>query len=242
MSRIDGRSPHQLRPVRFEVGYSTFSEGSALVEFGQTRVLCNATIEESVPRWFADSDRAGGWITAEYAMLPRATQQRSPRETRGPRGRTQEIQRLIGRSLRQAVNLELLGERTVIVDCDVLQADGGTRTAAITGGYVALLKALNPLIQEGRFSSEVLRAPVAAVSVGICDGVPLVDLCYEEDVTADVDANVVMNGAGELIEFQGTGENKTFTRRELTALLDLAEGGVQELICLQQDAVAETTS
>lgn len=233
--RIDGRNPAELRPLEITTGYMEFAEGSALITCGKTRVLCAATIEKSVPPWMAG--RGTGWVTGEYAMLPRSTQTRTQRETKGISGRSQEIQRLVGRSLRAAVDLALLGERMVIVDCDVLQADGGTRTASITGGYVALALALQQLIHQGELSPQVLCAPVAAVSVGIVAGQPMLDLCYEEDSRAEVDFNVVMNANDEYIEVQGTAEGKPFNRALLDELLSLAQGGIKQLLLAQQRAL-----
>jgi ribonuclease PH len=194
--------------------------------------LCNATVEEQVPSWLAGRGR--GWVTAEYALLPRSTHRRTSRETHGLRGRTQEIRRLIGRSLRMAVDLDSLGERQVIVDCDVIQADGGTRTASITGGYVALALALQTLLRAGAIPERVYRTPVAAVSVGIVDGEPMLDLCYEEDRRADADLNVVMTGAGQYVEVQGTAEGAPFVRAEMERLFDLAETGIGQLLALQR--------
>ncbi len=205
-----------------------------MIEVGRTRVICAATVEERVPRWLRDQNQ--GWVTAEYAMLPRSTHQRTPRETRGPRDRTQEIRRVIGRSLRAGVDLTLLGERTVTVDCDVIQADGGTRTASITGGYVALAIALRKLIKGGLLAPTVLGAPIAAVSVGVVQNELLLDLNYDEDSQAQVDFNVVMNGAGKYVEIQGTAEHGAFSREELEQLLGLAEGGLAELFKLQRKA------
>lgn len=233
--RIDGRNPAELRPLEITTGYMEFAEGSALITCGKTRVLCAATIEKSVPPWMAG--RGTGWVTGEYAMLPRSTQTRTQRETKGISGRSQEIQRLVGRSLRAAIDLTLLGERMVIVDCDVLQADGGTRTASITGGYVALALALQQLIHQGELSPQVLCAPVAAVSVGIVAGQPMLDLCYEEDSRAEVDFNVVMNANDEYIEVQGTAEEKPFNRALLDELLSLAQGGIKQLLLAQQRAL-----
>jgi ribonuclease PH len=206
---------------------------------GATKVLCNVTVEESVPGWMRAQGIEGGWVTAEYALLPRSTHYRTPRETSGLRGRTQEIRRLIGRSLRGAVNLESLGERTCIVDCDVIQADGGTRTAAVTGGYVALAIALGKLIRGGLLPAEVLETAVAAVSVGVVGDRPVLDLCYEEDSIAEVDVNVVMNAAGEFIEVQGTAEGAPFSRARLDELLDLAQGGIGRLLAIQQAVLDE---
>ncbi len=233
--RPDGRQPDELRPVRFTLDYTDYAEGSVLVEMGRTRVLCNASVEEAVPLWLKGQGR--GWLTAEYSLLPRATHKRSPRETSGPRGRTHEIQRLIGRSLRAAVDLDHLGERQIIVDCDVLQADGGTRTAAITGGYVAVALALKRLVQKGVLPATGLRAPVTAVSVGVVGGEPRLDLNYDEDVAAEVDFNVVMTGTGEFIEIQGTAERRPFSLATLHTLLSLAQAGIQTLLAQQQAAL-----
>ncbi|MFN2281873.1 MAG: ribonuclease PH [Anaerolineales bacterium] len=234
MNRIDGRKPDQLRTVSFKLDYVEYPEGSVLISAGKTRVLCNVTVQDGVPPWLDQPDSTRGWITAEYALLPRSTNTRVSRETSGLRGRTQEIKRLIGRSLRAGFDLDLLGKRTLIVDCDVLQADGGTRTAAITGGYLALALALRILVERGEVPGEVFRAPVAAVSVGLLDGKPVLDLNYQEDSRADADLNVVMNTRKEFIEIQGTGEGDTFTRDQLDLLLDLAEKGIQELLEFQQ--------
>ncbi len=234
MPRFDGRQPDALRPVSMITDYVIYPEGSVLIAMGGTKVLCNVTIQENVPRWKEYQGISGGWVTAEYALLPRATHRRTAREINGLRGRTQEIQRLIGRSLRAAVDLEQLGARTCLVDCDVLQADGGTRTAAVTGGYVALVLALQGLVQAGNLTPAVFRAPVAAVSVGLVDGQPLLDLGYEEDVRAEADVNVVMNAEGEFIEIQGTAEGAPFARGHLESLLDLAEKGIAELLEVQQ--------
>jgi ribonuclease PH len=229
--RIDGRTPAQLRPVRFTPGYVDYPEGSVLVEIGKTRVLCNVTIQESVPDWMIG--RGQGWMTAEYAMLPRATHTRSQRETKGPSARSQEIKRLIGRSLRAAVDLNLLGERTLLLDCDVIQADGGTRTASITGGYVAIAIALKKLIANGSIPATALKAPIAAVSVGIVNERACLDLCYLEDSRAEVDMNVVMTAEGKYIEIQGTAEGQPFVRAQLDELTSLAETGIKELVRLQ---------
>lgn len=228
-SRADGRAIDELRPVRITRGFTTNPAGSVLVEFGNTRVMCTASIEFGVPRFKKDSGE--GWLTAEYAMLPASTAERNPRESmRGKvKGRTHEISRLIGRSLRAAVDLSQLGENTINIDCDVLQADGGTRTAAITGAYVALADAIAVLSDAGVVPGTPLREPVAAVSVGLVDGQPLLDLPYEEDVRAEVDMNVVMTTAGKFVEIQGTGEETEFTREELGAMLDLAEEGIKQL-------------
>ena len=232
--RTDGRKAGDLRPVEIETGYVIYPEGSVLISMGRTRVLCNASLEEGVPRWMKLQNIPGGWITAEYSLLPRSTHTRTLRENSGLSGRTQEIRRLIGRSLRAAVDLRLLGERTITVDCDVIQADGGTRTAAITGGYVALGIALRRLVASGKTHAEILKSPVAAVSAGVVRGEPLLDLCYEEDSAADVDVNIVMNASGEFIEVQGTAEGAPFSRSVLNRLLDLAEGGIGQLLEVQQ--------
>ena len=230
--RHDARAIDQLRPVVLTPGYVDYPEGSVLITVGRTRVLCNVSVEEGLPRWRQAQGRQG-WLTAEYAMLPRATHTRRNRETRGLRGRTQEIRRLIGRSLRAALNLELLGDIQLTVDCDVLQADGGTRTAAVTGGYVAVALALQQLIAQGALSPEVIRVPVAAVSVGLVDGQLLLDLDYREDSHAEVDGNVVMTAEGEFVEAQFTAEGRTVSRAELDALLDLAHAGIEQLLDIQ---------
>ena len=232
--RMDGRANDQLRPVRMTPGYVIYPEGSVLIEMGETRVICNVSIEDGAPRWKEKKGLPGGWVTGEYALLPRSTQVRTERETRGLRGRTQEIKRLIGRSLRAAVDLEKLGRRTFIVDCDVIQADGGTRSAAITGGYVALKMALLTLIEAGEVPPNVFQSPVAAVSVGLVDGAALLDLCYTEDAAAESDVNVVMNAKGEFIEVQGTAEGDPFPRGILDDMLDLAQKGIDELLEIQQ--------
>lgn len=232
-TRPDGRIPRELRRISLSPGYMPYAEGSCLVETGATRVICSASVDSGVPRWLKGKKK--GWVTAEYSMLPRATNERVPREVgRGrPSGRTQEIQRLIGRSLRAITDLPALGERSIIVDCDVLQADGGTRTASITGAYVALAEAVTGLEEEGALKSSPLTDSVAAVSVGIVGGTPCLDLDYAEDSTAQVDMNVVMTGAGRLIEVQGTAETATFDRAQLDELLDLATSGISELTALQ---------
>lgn len=235
--RIDGRRTDQLRPTTLEVGYTRWAEGSVLITQGETAVLCNASVEERLPAWLQRENAGRGWITAEYSMLPRSTTTRTPRETT-PQARTQEIRRLIGRSLRAAVNLDLLGRRQIIVDCDVLQADGGTRTASVTGGYVALALALRRLSAVGSVPPEVLLPPIAAVSTGVVDGEPLLDLCYAEDLRAEVDMNVVMTGEGRFVELQGTAEGRPFDRAMLGRLLDLAAGGIGELLRLQRAALA----
>lgn len=231
------RHPDQLRDVTLDRESSPFAEGSCLVRFGRTEVLCTASVEEDVPGWRKGSGE--GWVTAEYAMLPRSTQTRSPRERGRVGGRTQEIQRLIGRSLRAAMDLEALGERMIIVDCDVLVADGGTRTAAITGGAVALADACRRLVAGGLLDTTPMRESVAAISVGIVDRQPRLDLEYVEDVRADVDMNVVMLESGGFVEVQGTGEHGTFSRDELDHLLDLASDGVRRLFALQHEALID---
>jgi len=237
MPRTDSRAPDQLRPVRIQTGYLLTAEGSALIEIGNTRVLCAATVEDTVPQFLRGSGK--GWVTAEYSMLPRATAQRSPREiNKGrPSGRTMEIQRLIGRSLRAVTDLGALGERTVIVDCDVLQADGGTRTASVTGAYVALALAVRTLTQFEVIKTSPLREPVAAVSVGIVGGVPLLDLCYEEDSRAEVDMNVVMTGGGRFVELQATAEQTPYGEEQLQDLLSLARSGIRQLLAEQAKVI-----
>lgn len=230
--RGDGRALDALRPVAMTPGYVIHPEGSVLIEMGQTRVLCNATVEDRVPRWRISSGH--GWITAEYALLPRATEERTQRETNGLRGRTQEIRRLIGRSLRMAVDLRHLGQRQIILDCDVIQADGGTRTAAVTGGYVALVLALRQLIAREVVPPAVLRRQVAAISVGVVGGEAMLDLCYEEDKRAQADLNIVMTDAGEYVELQGTAERAPFDRGMMDQLLDLAETGIEQLLAAQR--------
>lgn len=234
MSRNDGRGNDQLRPVSIVPDYVEFPEGSVLISIGKTRVLCNVSVENNVPVWMDQEEFTRGWITAEYALLPRSTTTRVKRETRGLSGRTQEIKRIIGRSLRAAFDLDLLGSRTLIVDCDVLQADGGTRTAAITGGYAALSMAIHKLVDQGDIPAEVSLSPVAAISVGLIDGQPVLDLDYSEDSRADADLNIVMNLAGEYIEIQGTGEGATFSRDMLDELLDYAAKGIQDLFIIQE--------
>jgi ribonuclease PH len=237
MTRPDDRHPEQLRPITFETEFSRWAEGSVLARFGHTHVLCNVTIENSLPPWLRYAEDRHGWLTAEYAMLPRSTHQRTRREQRWPRGRTQEISRLIGRSLRQSLHLKLLGDRTLIVDCDVLQADGGTRTAAVCGGWVAVQLALQPLIFAGELPQNVLARQIAAVSAGIVDGAARLDLAYEEDAAAAVDINVVMTGEGELVEIQGTAEGAPFSRDQLASMLDLSAAGIQHIAVLQRAAL-----
>lgn len=234
-TRPDGRRPDELRPIRFVLDYVDYPEGSVLVEWGRTRVLCNVTFQEGVPRWLAGSGQ--GWLTAEYALLPRSTHTRTPRENGITGGRAQEIRRFIGRSLRAALDLSRLGEYTLIVDCDVLQADGGTRTAAVTGGYVAVARALQRLSATGRVPPDLIRYPVAAVSVGVVGEEVRLDLCYEEDSQADVDLNVVMTGEGRYIEVQGTAERSPFSPTLLDEMLALARKGIAELIAAQEEAL-----
>lgn len=234
MPRPDGRKANELRPLRITPGYMDYPEGSALIEMGKTRVVCAVSVENQVPRWLVGQNQ--GWLTAEYAMLPRATHTRSQRETT-PGARSQEIRRLIGRSLRAAVDLRLIGERTLNVDCDVLQADGGTRTAAITGAYVAVAIALDKMIRSKDASPRALKTAIAAVSVGIVGGEPVLDLNYAEDSRAEVDFNVVMTAEGNFVEVQGTGEGATFSRAQMNTLLDLAKQGINELLEVQQQTL-----
>jgi ribonuclease PH len=240
-ARADSRAPNQLRPIRFLNHIAPYATGSTLIEWGNTRVICGVTVEETVPRWMKEQNVTGGWITAEYSMLPYSTLTRKQRDISKGKidGRSQEIQRLIGRAMRSAVDLEKIGPRTIWVDCDVLQADGGTRTAAITGAYVALALAVKKLQSQGKLAAEInpLANAVAAVSVGMIGGQPLLDLCYTEDVAATVDMNIVMTAKGEFIELQGTGEEATFTDTELSAMLGLARSGIKELLALQQAAI-----
>ncbi len=237
--RADGRSANQLRPIRFQNHIAPHATGSTLVEWGNTRVICGVTVEEIIPRWMKEQKVPGGWLTAEYSMLPYSTLDRKPRDvTKGKLdGRSSEIQRLIGRSIRAALDLQKVGERTVWIDCDVLQADGGTRTAAITGAFVALSLAIKKLMDDKKITQNPILSPVAAVSIGIVDGQPLLDLCYTEDVAASVDMNLVMNSAGEFIELQGSGEEATFSESQLAALLALGKSGIKELLVAQQMAL-----
>lgn len=237
--RSGGRGASDARPLRLTPGFVATAEGSVLIEVGHTRVLCNATVENGVPGWLRNSGR--GWVTAEYGMLPRATLTRTPRESERGKigGRTHEIQRLIGRSLRSVVDMKVLGERTVILDCDVLQADGGTRTAAITGACTALALALGKLVQAGTLKESPLREMVAATSVGIVDGRVLLDLAYEEDARAEVDMNVVMTASGGLVETQATAEKATYSRAQLNEMLDVSEAGIRELLQAQQACLKE---
>ena len=233
--RADGRKPDQLRPISFITDFVQYPAGSVLVTWGKTRVLCNLTIQDGVPNWLAGQGR--GWMTAEYALLPQSTHTRTPRETSGLKGRTQEIRRLIGRSLRMAVDLSLIGERTLLLDCDVIQADGGTRVASVTGGYIALALGLNPLIQANVVPKEALRSPIGAVSVGIVESQPLLDLNYAEDSQADVDLNIVMTSDNRFIEIQGTAEGKPFSKDDLGKMLTLAEKGIREIITKQSELI-----
>lgn len=237
MIRCDNRAAGEMRPVRIETDYLLTAEGSALIEVGNTRVLCAATVEDTVPQWMRGSGR--GWVTAEYSMLPRATAERTAREVNKgkPSGRTQEIQRLIGRSLRSVVDMNALGERTIIVDCDVIQADGGTRTASITGAYVALALAIAKLRQFGALAKSPLTGAVAATSVGIVGGIAMLDLCYDEDSHAEVDMNVVITGAGQFVEIQATAERSAFGDEHLAELLKLARAGAAALFDVQKKAI-----
>ena len=237
MKRADGRAYDELRPVRIIPGYQSFAEGSVLIELGKTQVLCSVSVEDRVPGFLRG--QGTGWITAEYAMLPRSTVTRTPRDSSLGRvaGRSQEIQRFIGRSMRAVVDLVALGERTLTIDCDVLQADGGTRTAAVTGAYVALYQAMETMVNIGVISSMPLKSPVAATSVGIVHGYKFLDLCYDEDFRAEVDFNVVMTGQGEFVEVQGTAEAKPFNREAMDFLIELAEKGIKELFQVQKAAL-----
>ena len=239
INRIDGRAPSQLRPTRITPSFTMHAEGSVLIEAGQTRVICTASVEDRVPPFLRNTGK--GWVTAEYGMLPRATSTRTQREASAGKvgGRTQEIQRLIGRSLRSVTRLPDLGERTIWIDCDVIQADGGTRTAAITGGFVALVLALKHMRSKGIIRALPVSDYVAAISVGVVHGTPMIDLAYEEDSNADVDMNVVKTGGGQFIEVQGTAEGLPFERSVLDALLGLADAGVQELVALQRSVVGD---
>jgi len=239
--RADGRSPSQLRPLRFQNHIAPNATGSTLIEWGSTRVICGVMVEENVPRWMKEQKVAGGWLTAEYSMLPYSTLERKPRDISKGKldGRSSEIQRLIGRSIRAAIDLEKLGARTICVDCDVLQADGGTRTAAITGAFVALSIAIRRLLANGKLAENPILHGVAAVSTGIVGGRTLLDLCYTEDVAATVDFNLVMNSAGEFIELQGSGEEATFSEKQLAELLALGKSGIRELLAAQEKALAQ---
>jgi ribonuclease PH len=236
--RPSGRHPNQLRDIRFTRNYTMHAEGSVLVEFGHTKVLCTASVEERVPRWM--KGKGTGWVTAEYGMLPRSTSERMGREAaRGKQGgRTMEIQRLIGRSLRAAIDMEALGEIMITLDCDVIQADGGTRTASISGAWIALHNAIDGLIRQGKLENSPLLSPVASVSVGMFKGTPVLDLDYAEDSTAETDMNVIMNADGGFIEIQGTAETAPFSGDEMNAMLDLARKGISEILEHQQDAIS----
>ena len=234
MARPDGRSDDELRPLSFHRDFVDTCAGSVLVSFGRTRVLCTASISDGVPRWMANTGK--GWVTAEYSMLPGSSSERIRRRTSG---RTQEIQRLIGRSLRAVVDMEVLGEREIVIDCDVLQADGGTRTASITGGYIALHDAITRLIQSGELAANPITTEAAAISVGVCDGTPVLDLPYIEDSAAEVDMNVVMDGNGNFIEIQGTAEGAVFDRARLDQMLDLAAGGIATITEAQRGLLSE---
>jgi len=238
-SRTDGRRPADLRPIRITPGFNAYAEGSCLIEVGETRIICTASTEDRVPPFL--KGKGSGWVSAEYAMIPRANRQRTPRDVAKPAGgRTVEIQRLIGRSLRSVVSMEHLGERTIWLDCDVIQADGGTRTAAITGAYVALVQALAKLKADNLVKKWPLLDLLAAVSVGVVQGRPCLDLCYDEDSAAAVDMNVVMTGDGRLVEIQGTAEGDPFTRAQMDELVDLAAGGIRRLFDLQREALKDT--
>ena len=236
--RADGRQPDELRPITFQRDFTDMSAGSVLVTFGRTRVLCTASVEDDVPRWMRGSGK--GWVTAEYSMLPGSSPERIRREVKDgkPSGRTQEIQRLIGRSLRSVCDMKVLGEKSIMIDCDVLQADGGTRTASISGGWVALHDALTRLVQKGELDRNPLIENCAAISVGIVGGRPLLDLPYVEDSRAEVDMNVVMTKSGDFVEVQGTAEGMAFSRKELDQLLDLAGKGIGEIVALQDEMVS----
>lgn len=240
MTRVDGRKPGQLRPVKITRKYNKYAEGSVLIETGDTKVICTATVEERLPT-FRKLEGLGGWVTAEYGMLPRSTGVRSPREAAKGRigGRTYEIQRLIGRCMRAVVDLEALGDRTVLIDCDVIQADGGTRTASITGSFVALVDALYGLVRQGLLPRIPVNDFVAATSVGIVNGQAVADLCYAEDSAAEVDMNIVMTGSGRFVEVQGTGEEASFARDEMNSMIDLASGGIKLLIDYQKEVLGE---
>jgi ribonuclease PH len=238
--RPDGRTPDELRPITFERDFTTTSAASVLVTFGDTKVLCTASVELDVPRWMRNTGK--GWVTAEYSMLPGSSPDRIGRERRGPKGRTHEIERLIGRSLRGVTDMRILGERQIHLDCDVLQADGGTRTASISGAWIALHDACTRMVQAGILKAHPVLDHCAAISVGIIEGEPRLDLPYVEDAAAETDMNVVMTGSGGLIEVQGTAEGVPFTRDELTALLDLASGGISEIVELQKAMIAEAPS
>jgi ribonuclease PH len=235
MQRTDGRQPDQLRPLSIERGFMKHAEGSALIKMGDTHVICTASVEERVPPFLIGKQQ--GWITSEYAMLPRSTHTRSQRETRGAKGRTQEIQRLIGRALRAVVDLKQLGERTLWIDCDVLQADGGTRTASISGAYVAVADAIAQLKNNGKITTDPLRNSIAAISVGILQNTPILDLCYTEDSTAEVDMNIVMTGDGNFVEVQGTAEGDPFNFEQMQQMIGLAQKGISEITAYQKSII-----
>src|SRR5215213_9561382 len=241
-ARTDGRAPDEMRPARITPGFLPYAEGSVLIEMGNTRVVCSASLEDRVPPFLRNSGK--GWLTAEYAMLPRATQTRTSRETGrgGPSGRTHEIQRLIGRSLRAVADMKALAERTITIDCDVLQADGGTRTAAITGAYVAFAIASNHLLKIGKISRPLTTNQVAAISVGIVENIPLLDLKYDEDSRAEVDMNVVCTGDGRFIELQGTAEREPFSRAQMDELVALGVRGIEALVRIQRDVISQVQS
>lgn len=239
MNRFGDRKADELRPISFELNYTKWAEGSVLVCFGDTKVLCNVTVDERIPRWLHQSKAGHGWLSAEYALLPRSTETRHAREQKWPRGRTQEISRLIGRSLRMSLNLRRLGTRQLLVDCDVIQADGGTRTAAITGSWVAVNLALQKLIAKGQISKKVFRNQVAAISVGLVKGQPMLDLDYAEDSAADADFNVVMTADGGIVEIQGTGEQNPIPYGKLNPLIELAVNGMEDIFLQQQLAILE---
>ncbi len=236
-TRIDDRTYDQIRPTKITPNFAPYAEGSALIEVGNTKVICTATVEEKVP--FFLRNKGTGWVTAEYSMLPRATHTRTNRETMRPSGRTQEIQRLIGRSLRAVVDMKLLGERQIFIDCDVLQADGGTRCASITGACVAVALAVKSMLQQGKIKKNPIISEVAAVSVGMVENTALLDLCYAEDSTAEVDMNIVCTGSGKFIEIQGTAEREPFTREQMNEMLELAEKGINQLFTIQRYALNE---
>lgn len=239
MERVDGRQKHQIRPVKITRNYLKHAEGSVLIEMGDTKVICTASLEERVPPFLKGTGQ--GWITSEYGMLPRSTETRKPRDSSRGKvdGRTMEIQRLIGRALRSVVNLKKLGEQTIYIDCDVIQADGGTRTASITGAFVALIDAFSKSLQSGKISAIPVSSFIAAVSVGIKDGEAILDLNYAEDSTCQVDMNIIMTEDGQLVEIQGTGEESPFTRQQLLEMLELGESGIKELISAQKQALGE---
>lgn len=239
MARVDGRSPNQLRPIKVTPGFMKHAEGSVLIEMGDTHVICTASVEERVPHFLMGKGQ--GWITAEYAMLPRSTHTRTQRETRGAKGRTQEIQRLIGRAIRGIADLKNLRERTIWIDCDVISADGGTRTASITGAYIAVALAIDRLDKRKKLKGPVLRDSLAAISVGIVDGEPCLDLCYREDSSAEVDMNVVMTGDGRFVEVQGTAEGEPFDQDQLESMLQLAAKGIVELTEIQKATIESVT-